>query len=279
MTNTIQLRDEYIALLRDIIINTIYSDNALKSQKKWKFWRSETRTFDLNKRLNGSDWPSVAHSMIGLKRMNNVRDLLSKVIENKVPGDFIETGVWRGGACIFARGICRAYGENNRTIWVADSFEGLPKPNEKKYKADVKDKHYKIDLLAVTLDQVKANFKCYGLLDEQVKFLKGWFKETLPTAPIEKLAILRLDGDMYESTMDALVSLYPKVSPGGYVIVDDYHDIQGCKLAINDYMTNHAAGETLNIQEIDGHGIYWQRNIQIWPCQTKPNTSQSAAIT
>jgi O-methyltransferase len=66
---------------------------------------------------------------------------------------------------------------------------------------------------------------------------------------------------MYESTMDALVSLYPKVSPGGYVIVDDYHDIQGCKLAINDYMTNHAAGETLNIQEIDGHGIYWQRNI------------------
>jgi O-methyltransferase len=261
MTNTIQLRDEYIALLRDIIINTIYSDNALKSQKKWKFWRSETRTFDLNKRLNGSDWPSVAHSMIGLKRMNNVRDLLSKVIENKVPGDFIETGVWRGGACIFARGICRAYGENNRTIWVADSFEGLPKPNEKKYKADVKDKHYKIDLLAVTLDQVKANFKCYGLLDEQVKFLKGWFKETLPTAPIEKLAILRLDGDMYESTMDALVSLYPKVSPGGYVIVDDYHDIQGCKLAINDYMTNHAAGETLNIQEIDGHGIYWQRNI------------------
>ena len=279
MTNTIQLRDEYIALLRDIIINTIYSDNALKSQKKWKFWRSETRTFDLNKRLNGSDWPSVAHSMIGLKRMNNVRDLLSKVIENKVPGDFIETGVWRGGACIFARGICRAYGENNRTIWVADSFEGLPKPNEKKYKADVKDKHYKIDLLAVTLDQVKANFKCYGLLDEQVKFLKGWFKETLPTAPIEKLAILRLDGDMYESTMDALVSLYPKVSPGGYVIVDDYHDIQGCKLAINDYMTNHAAGETLNIQEIDGHGIYWQRNIQIWPCQTKPNTSQSATIT
>ena len=91
----------------------------------------------------------------------------------------------------------------------------------KKYNADVKDKHYKIDLLAVTLDQVKANFKCYGLLDEQVKFLKGWFKETLPTAPIEKLAILRLDGDMYESTMDALVSLYPKVSPGGYVIVDD----------------------------------------------------------
>ena len=193
--------------------------------------------------------------------MNNVRDLLLKVIENKVPGDFIETGVWRGGACIFARGICRAYGENNRTIWVADSFEGLPKPNEKKYKADVGDKHYKIDLLAVTIDQVKANFKCYGLLDEQVKFLKGWFSETLPTAPIEKLAILRLDGDMYESTMDALVSLYPKVSPGGYVIVDDYHDIQSCKLAINDYMNNHAASETFNIQEIDGHGIYWQRNI------------------
>jgi O-methyltransferase len=166
--------------------------------------------------------------------MDNLRILLSDVIENKIPGDFIETGVWRGGACIFARGICRAYGENDRTIWVADSFEGLPKPNEKKYRADAGDKHHEIELLAVTIDQVKANFECCGLLDEQVKFLKGWFSETLPTAPIEKLAILRLDGDMYESTMDALVSLYPKVSPGGYVIVDGCHAVKDCKLAIND---------------------------------------------
>jgi O-methyltransferase len=261
MANQKQLRDDYIALLRDIIINTIYSDNALRSRKRWKFWKGETRAFDEDKRSHGRDWPSVAHSMIGLKRMNNLRVLLSDVIENKVPGDFIETGVWRGGACIFARGICRAYGENDRTIWVADSFEGLPKPNEKKYKADVGDKHYANDILAVTIDQVKVNFERYGLLDEQVKFLKGWFSETLPTAPIEKLAILRLDGDMYESTMDALVSLYPKVSPGGYVIVDDYHAVKGCKLAVHDYMEAHAGSETFDIQEIDGTGVYWQRKI------------------
>ena len=66
------------------------------------------------------------------------------------------------------------------------------------------------------LETVKANFEKYGLLDAQVVFLKGWFKDTLPAAPIGKLAVMRLDGDMYESTMDALKSLYPELSPGGY---------------------------------------------------------------
>jgi len=91
MANQIQLRDDYIALLRDIIINTIYSDSALRSQKRWKFWRSETRTFDEDKRSHGRDWPSVAHSMIGLKRMDNLRVLLSDVIENKSFSDTLNS--------------------------------------------------------------------------------------------------------------------------------------------------------------------------------------------
>jgi O-methyltransferase len=85
--------------------------------------------------------------------------------------------------------------------------------------------------LAVSLEQVKANFDRYGLLDDQVRFLKGWFRDTLPVAPIERLAVLRLDGDMYESPMDTLVNLYPKLSEGGYVIVDDYGAIPACRQA------------------------------------------------
>lgn len=139
--------------------------------------------------------------------MENLRSLATQVIEENVPGDFIETGVWRGGACIMMNAVLEAFEASDRLVWVADSFEGLPKPSPEKYPADEGDLHHTNRELAISIEEVKANFAAYGLLNERVRFLKGWFKDTLPNAPIEKLAILRLDGDMYESTMDALVSL------------------------------------------------------------------------
>ena len=159
------------------------------------------------------------------------------------------------------RGIFKAYGETGRTVWVADSFEGLPKPDAAKYAADRGDRHHELKFLAISQQEVEANFAVYGLLDEQVRFLKGWFKDTLPTAPIEKLAILRLDGDMYQSTMDGLENLYGKVSPGGYIIVDDYHAVAGCRQAVHDFLGRAAPDEKVAIQEIDGTGVFWQRQI------------------
>src|SRR6185503_17612375 len=157
------------------------------------------------------------------------------VINNKVEGDLIETGVWRGGTVIFMRAILKACEVTDRVVWAADSFEGLPKPNPDKYAVDKEDKFHTYDELRVSLDMVKENFRKYDLLDDQVRFLKGWFKDTLPVAPIKKLAVLRLDGDMYESTMDALVHLYPKLSVGGYAIIDDWGAVEGCRLAVLDY--------------------------------------------
>ena len=98
---------------------------------------------------------------------------------------------------------------------------GLPPPDAN-YPADAGDRHHTIAELAIALDVVQRNFAKYGLLDKHVKFLKGWFKHTLPRAPMEKLALIRLDGDLYESTWVALESLYPKLARGGYLIVDDY---------------------------------------------------------
>jgi len=187
--------------------------------------------------------------------------VLSDVIENNVAGDFVETGVWRGGACIFARAIMKSYGVTDRTVWVADSFARLPVPDADKYEADKCDKHHTVDALAVSRAQVENNFRVYGLLDEQVKFLVGWFKDTLPAAPIDQVAVLRLDGDMYESTMDAIKALYQKVTPGSYVIVDDYHAVEGCRKAVHDYLNEYAKDETVDIQEIDGTGVFWQRKI------------------
>jgi O-methyltransferase len=112
--------------------------------------------------------------------------------------------------------------------------------------------------LAVSLDEVRANFEKYGLLDEQVRFLEGWFRETLPSAPIEELALIRLDGDMYESTYVALESLYPKLSLGGYLIVDDYGAVPTCRLAVDDFRRAHGIAEEMT--PIDWTGIYWRKN-------------------
>ena len=264
-----QLRDAYLELMRNVIINEIYKDPPVRRSLGGKMaaalgfraGHNAFREFDPERRDKGLDWPSVAHSMIGKKRMDNLRVTLSDVIEQGVPGDFVETGVWRGGACIFARAIMKAYGETGRKVWVADSFAGLPEPDADKYEADKGDTHHTVDVLAVSVDQVKDNFRVYGLLDDQVEFLVGWFKDTLPEAPIDQVAVLRLDGDMYESTWDAMQALYAKVSPNGYVIVDDYHAVPGCKKAVHDFLEQHHAGEQADIQEIDGTGVYWQRRL------------------
>ena len=95
------------------------------------------------------------------------------------------------------------------------------------------------------------------MLDNRVKFLEGWFRDTLPTAPVEKLAVLRLDGDLYESTILALDSLYPKLSPGGFVIIDDYI-LEFCRKAVEDYRAKH--GITDEMIQIDRTAVFWKKS-------------------
>jgi O-methyltransferase len=218
------------------------------------------KPYDPDLRASGRDWPARADSMIGLRRMENIQYCVETAIRDDVPGDLIETGVWRGGATIFMRGVLSAYADTTRSVWVADSFQGLPPPDAARYPADSGDLLHTLSGLAVGVDQVRHNFERYGLLDEQVKFLVGWFKDTLPCAPIETLAVMRLDGDMYESTWQAIEALYPKLSPGGFCIVDDYgsHASQ-CGRAVNDYRKVHDITE--EIVDVDGFGAYWRKAI------------------
>jgi O-methyltransferase len=214
--------------------------------------------FDQQVRAEGRDWPARAESMAGLRRLDNLQFCVTDVLRRGVPGDLIETGAWRGGVTIFMRAILEAYGDTERQVWVADSFQGLPKPDPERWPAEAGDEHWTVDQLAVPLEEVQANFARYGLLDERVRFLPGWFKDSLPTAPIERLAVLRLDGDMYGSTMEALEALYPRLSPGGYVIVDDYGAIAQCKEAVTDF---RAANDIIDPMEtVDWTGVYWQRS-------------------
>jgi O-methyltransferase len=243
--------------------NGKFPDLLFRTVGKWLARKNleivRTANFDPLLRAEGVDWPEDGETMIGLRRLQNLQDSITDVVEQNVKGDLIETGVWRGGATIFMRGVLKALGDKERTVWVADSFEGLPPPSPELFPADEgANFHLSNNVLGVTLDQVKANFARYGLLDDQVRFLKGWFKDTLPTAPIERLAVLRLDGDLYESTTIALRSLYPKLSIGGYVIIDDYAPtIPSCVKAVHDFRTDHNIAEEMT--STGEYGVFWKR--------------------
>jgi O-methyltransferase len=197
------------------------------------------------------------HSMIGRARMKNIEECLDTVRQDRIRGDLLEAGVWRGGATVFMRGYLAAYDMDDRTVWVADSFEGLPTP---RHPADLGFDFSPANapILAVSLEEVQALFRRYDLLDERVQFLKGWFRDTLPAAPVERLAMLRVDGDLYESTMDALEALYARVSPGGFVLIDDYGDFAPCRQAVDDFRSRHAISNAL--QKVDWSGVYWRKN-------------------
>lgn len=210
-----------------------------------------------NLRRDGRDWPETAHTMIGMARLHHLRACVETAIRENIPGDLIETGVWKGGACILMRAVLKSLGIHNRTVWVADSFRGLPPPQEELYPADRGDNHHTFEELAISRERVASHFDRYGLLDGQVRFLEGWFRDTLPANPAGPLAVIRLDGDMYESTMDALVHLYPRLSPGGYCIIDDYGCIEACRMAVRDYRKQH--GISAPVHMIDWTGAWWRK--------------------
>lgn len=214
--------------------------------------------FDEEKRNLGLDWPAAAETMIGMQRLTSLQHCVETVLAEEVPGDLVECGVWRGGACILMRAVLAAYGDQERCVWVADSFAGVPKPDKENFSADENIKlHLIADVLGVSEASVKANFKRYGLLDDRVHFLPGWFKDTLHVSPIDCISVLRLDGDLYESTIQALDALYPRLSIGGFCIIDDYHPIDACRQAVADYRKRE--GISAEISEIDGSGVFWRK--------------------
>jgi O-methyltransferase len=155
--------------------------------------------------------------MVGRICLNGIQELLVTAFMNSIPGDYVEFGVWRGGASVFARGVMRAYGQGHRRSFVCDSFGGLPNST---YQQDGKTIWSDSKYLEVSDDEVAANFDEYSLLDRNVLFVKGFFSNAL--VPFGKMAaaqnltfcILRCDGDMYESTVDILYNLYDKLSVG-----------------------------------------------------------------
>lgn len=287
------LRQRYIELLKSSLLNEIYLENDVRNLYIFsKVLNKENIDADTLRnirhvmpelfekvktaRREGTVWGFVdvkdpngahqtldirnicdfSHTMIGRKRLDNIERCLDIIRSDNVVGDLAETGIWRGGSVIFMRGYLAAWDINDRNVWAADSFEGLPVPSLQE------DHGYdfsatKMPILAISLDEVRENFRRYNLLDNQVNFLKGWFSDTLPSAPISSLALLRLDGDLYESTRDALNALYDRVTTGGFIIVDDYNDFEPCKRAIDEFRAQRSI--TSPLETIDWSGVFWRK--------------------
>jgi len=227
----------------------VFGRNVLKARN---LMLVRKRPFDQRKRDLGEDCAVDGETMIGMERLTSLQRCVESVLTENIPGDLVECGVWRGGASILMRAVLAAYGDKTRCVWLADSFAGVPRPDSANYKADDGLRFDRFAAMAVSEVQVRANFERYGLLDDQVRFLPGWFKDTLPDAPIDRIALLRLDGDLYESTIQALDALYPRLSTGGFCIIDDYQTIAACRRAVTDYRDEHGISE--EIIEIDWSG-------------------------
>lgn len=253
-------RSAYLDLLKRSLCDLLWPVVETVRQQPGEEPRvSELETGQLYRRLEGNDWPLRGLTMVGLKRLDDLEACIGDLIASEVRGDLIEAGVWRGGASIFMRAALLAYGAPQREVWLADSFRGLPQPDPQSYPADGESewRWHERSYLEVPAEAVRASFERYGLLDDRVRFLEGWFADTLPTVRDRTWALIRLDGDMYESTWIGLESLYPGLSRGGYVIIDDYHDVVECRRAVDDYRRAHEIVDQLT--DVDGHCVRWRK--------------------
>jgi len=230
-----------------------YLDLLKRSLMGWPYAKLGYKV-TADERLEGKDWPDEAMTLLSLSRLDNIQYCMEMCLQENIPGHFMECGVWRGGACILMAGILHAYGITDREVHLADSFMGVPKSMNGK---DENETFHNYSYLSCSSYQVKINFDRYGLLKQYVQFTPGMFATTLRYFD-RPLAVLRIDGDLYSSTMDCLKNLYHRISPGGYVIIDDYVNFPHVRDAVNDFRAANSISE--EIAGVDWSAVYWRKN-------------------
>jgi len=240
------LRRAYLDLLKLCLCDLVGTSTAsVGAMPDGRVMSRELRGESRRMRVAGLDWPLQGLTMVGLNRLDDLQRCVESVVADGVEGDLIEAGTWRGGASILMRAALDSLGED-RTVWVADSFEGFPADDE----LDA------YDFLAAPLEDVKESFARLGC-DRGVRFAPGFFEQSLPPLAGERWAIVRLDADTYAPTRLALRCLYPGLAPGGYLILDDYGSFPGCREAVEEFRAEH--GITEPIEKVDPACVRWRR--------------------
>jgi hypothetical protein len=212
-------------------------------------------------------------TMLPPPRLYNFIDAVDSVNAEGIPGDLVECGVWSGGALALAALWDQRRPGSNRSYLGFDSFEGLPPPTPEdkdvfdRFTAASARKGRMIDrplmrtgvCVGDAADTVRQFFRDAGVDPSRTRFYPGWFQDTLPiaVADIDAIAILRIDGDWYDSTKICLDTFYDLVPPGGYIIIDDYGCFEGCKDAVEEFRA--ARSITTPITFVDQHCVYWRR--------------------
>jgi len=269
------LRSAYLELLK-LSLCDLAGDGTISVA-----WVGEDRVFSrelrgelLKIRAGGVDWPLTGLTMVGLKRLDDLQGCVESVVRDGVEGDLIEAGAWRGGASILMRATLDSLGADDRTVWVADSFQGFSPPDpdgvpeEAKWDDAKLDDLSRVDFLAAPLEEVREHFARFGL-EDGVRFVPGFFAETMPGLRGRRWSIIRVDVDTYQSTRLTLEALYPGLERGGYVVLDDYGYVDACDQAVDDFRREQ--GITEPIEQVDWMGARWRRT-------TGPDVVRDAAL-
>jgi hypothetical protein len=246
------IRDAYLDLLKRALTDTNHFGTYAVGNNQPP---ALTELAPGHPRWTGEDLPALAETLIGVRRMESLRSLIERVLNQNVAGDIAFCGVWRGGAAIYAAGILASLGVTDRTIFVCDTFEGPPPPDPQKYPLDEGATFHTIPYLIVKLPDVMAAFNRYDLMTENVQFVQGLFRDTLPPLAAGKLALVYAEGMMYGPTMETLANLYDSLSPGGVVFIDRYLCLGPSCQAINDFRRNRNISVAMH--PLAGTAAYW----------------------
>jgi hypothetical protein len=234
----------YIDLLMKVLVGTPLEGSCTLRVPNCKAivpYKHEDRQY-------GLDWPPFGYTMAGIARVENFRAAILEVNRNSIPGSIMELGVWRGGAMIMAAGVCKDAGVA-RDLYVIDAFEAIPG-----YGGST-------SFLENSMADVQSYFDFFGLNDDKVHFVKGLFKDSLPAFGKENnnrpIAVLRVDGNFYDSYSDALYNLYESVPIGGIVIFDDVMSHPPVQRFWSDFQADQEISESLN--RIDEHSAWFRK--------------------
>jgi len=204
---------------------------------------------------------AVGISIVSGKRLYATAQLTYAALLQE--GDVVETGVFRGGSSAVILKVLQGYDDCGKAFWAFDSFQGLPNITKKDQVGEQIVGAQGI--FAAGVNEFKANLEARGVWNEsRIHIVPGWFSDTVSKAGVKQISFLRLDGDLYQSTIDVLKALYPRVSPGGYIYVDDYGSFNGCRRAVDEYRAEHQLYEPMHwIREGSGivEAVWWRKRM------------------
>lgn len=198
------------------------------------------------------------YTMLSVKRLLNLYNLASQVNKIGIPGDIVECGVWNGGSAavmVYANSISDNEISGARHLWLFDSFQGLPEPTDKDGNA-MKNKKFK-GLFRGEIVKVREAFEAFNLDFRAVHIIPGWLDDTLSGADVSKIALLHIDLDLYHSYKVCFEKLYDKITPGGFIVCDDY-SWEGARQAIDDFMQQRDFLKDVQCFYVD-KSIYFQK--------------------